>query len=239
MLTDAYLDQPQCTHWRPPPPAQPRWVCTIARNSHPEGNHGEHSEVLWSADRGATWTTGIRLEAPGAPTNSYGNILATDAGRLVVVYNQNLRNVSRFPSGQPFTRDDEMGFMVWRYSDDGGDTWSAQRLVGPLRNTSVDRSNSFHGGTQMFWSVDQVTRTRQGASLHAFTKMGTYMQSAPQETFLVSSPNLLTERNASAVTWAMYPEGDVGVRPPGPPGGMQWEEAHVVQLGTQPGMFSV
>ena len=240
MLADAYLDQPQCVVWAPPPPAAKRWVCTIARNSHPEGQFGEHSEILYSEDAGATWTVGIRLEAEGTATNSYGNIGQTDFGRLYVIYNMNINNVTRFPSGKPFTRDDELGFHAWRYSDDGGSTWSADRHVVPVRNTAVDRGNTFSGATQIFWSVDQVKRTRAGGSLHAFTKIGTYMQSPPEESFFILSNNVNTERNASRVVWSVLPEGDAGVRPPCPSlGCMNWEEAHVVQLATQTGLFHV
>ena len=239
MLADQYLDQPQCTIWHSPPSAK-RWVCTIARNSHPEGNFGEHAEVLYSEDEGQTWTTGIRLEAEGAPTNSYGNIGQTDFGRLYVVYSMNLDNVTRFPSGKPFTRDDELGYHVWRYSEDGGSTWAGQRLTIPVPNTALDRSNSFGGSTQMFWSVDQIKRTRAGGSLYAFTKIGTYMQSAPEESFFLSSSNVNTERNASLVAWSVHPQGDAGVRPNCPaPDCMQWEEAHVVQLASQLGLFSL
>ena len=152
MITDAYLDQPQCTIWN-----GTRWVCTIARNSHPEGNFGEHSEILYSDDEGVSWTTGIRLEPEGTPTNSYGNILQTTFARIYVIYDMNLNNVTHFPDGKPFTRDDELGFFVARYSDDGGVTWSAERLTLPQRVTRIDRDNSFNGSTLMFWSVDQVT----------------------------------------------------------------------------------
>jgi hypothetical protein len=237
MLEDLYLDQPQCAIWPGPPR---RWVCTIARNSAAEGHYGEHAEILYSTDQGLSWVTGIRLENASSPTNSYGNMLLTPFGRLAVVYSMNINNISTFPNGQSFTRDDELGFMVWRFSDDGGDTWSGDRYLVPLRNTFIDRHNSFNGTTQIFWSVDRITTTRQGASLRAYTKIGTYMQSAPEESFFVSSPNILTERNASAVTWSLYPEGDIGVQPPGgTPSRMQWEEAHVIQLSTIPGMYSV
>ena len=240
MLQDQYLDQPQCAVWAPPPPSNKRWVCTIARNSAPEGNFGEHSEVLYSEDAGATWVSGMRLEAEGSCTNSYGNIGLTDFGRLYVIYNMNLRNVTHLPSGKPITRDDELGFMVWRYSDDGGSTWSQDRHTIPLRSTAVDRNNSFNGATQIFWSVDQIKRTRAGGALHAYTKIGTYMQSAPEESFLLLSANVNEERNASLVTWALLPDGDVGLRPPCRSlGCMQWEEAHVVQLATQAGVFQL
>jgi hypothetical protein len=120
MLTDLYLDQPQCTIWK-----QSRWVCTIARNTEPEGHFGEHSEILYSDDRGASWTTGIRLEPLGTPTNSYGNILQTNYGRIYVVYNMNLLNVTHFPDGQSFSRDDELGFS-WRATAMTGETPGVQ-----------------------------------------------------------------------------------------------------------------
>ena len=222
MLADAYLDQPQCVIWDSATVV--RWVCTIARNSHPEGNFGEHSEVLFSDDEGLSWTTGIRLETEAEPTNSYGNIVQSTFGRIYVVYNMNLNNVTHFPDGKSFTRDDELGFFVARYSDDGGETWSAQRLTLPQRVTRIDRENSFNGSTLIFWSVDQIKVTAGGAAIQGYTKIGTYMQSAPEQTFFMSSPNLLTERNASAVTWDVFPDGDDGVAAPN--ASLQWEEGH-------------
>ena len=223
MLADLYLDQPQCTIWAGGP-INARWVCTIARNSEPEGHFGEHSEILYSDDEGASWTTGIRLEPEGTPTNSYGNIIQSNFGRIFVIYNMNLRNITHFPNGQSFQRDDELGYFVARYSDDGGATWSSERLTLPQRVTRVDRDNSFNGSTLMFWSVDQIKVTRGGAAIQAYTKIGTYVQSQPEETFFMSSPNILTERNASAVTWDVFPDGDDGVA--APTSGMQWEEGH-------------
>jgi len=238
MLVDSYLDQPQCAVWTPPPPAKKRWVCTIARNSHPEGNIGEHSEILYSEDAGATWTTGIRLEAEGTPTNSYGNIGQTGFGRLFVVYDMNLRNIT--PPPPLGHRDDELGFHVWRYSDDGGSSWSPDRYIIPVNNTSIDRNNTFHGATQIFWSVDQIKVTRAGGSIHAFTKIGRYVQSPPEESFFIHSANINSERDPSLVAWSVFPEGDTGVRPPCPSlGCMNWEEAHVVQLASQAGCFTV
>jgi hypothetical protein len=71
-LADLYLDQPYCVvSSKVVTQGVPRWVCTITRNQQPEGHTGEHSEVLYSDDRGATWTTGIRLEAVGSVTNAY------------------------------------------------------------------------------------------------------------------------------------------------------------------------
>lgn len=67
---------------------------------------------------------------------------------------------------------------------------------------------------------------------------GTYMQIAPEETWFWSSPNILTEQNASAVTWDMWPDGDVGVAPPPADHNKQWEEGHLLQLAHSTGFFS-
>ena len=66
------------------------------------------------------------------------------------------------------------------------------------------------------WGVDQV-KTIDGTDSVAFgfTKIGTYVQNAPQELWFLRSDNLLTEKNASKVTWKLLPEGDHGILPPG------------------------
>jgi hypothetical protein len=119
-------------------------VATITRNSRPEGNRGEHVECLYSDDAGATWSTPVKLE-PGAGTvegltNAYSSLVDTEFGRLYVSYNINLDNVTHFPNGQSFPRDDTQGAYVARWSDDGGETWSSERIRLPIRTTSIDRN---------------------------------------------------------------------------------------------------
>jgi hypothetical protein len=104
---------------------------------------------------------------------------------------------------------------VARWSDDGGESWSAERVVLPVRKTAIDRSNSpFNGSTLMFWSVDQYKRRPDGDTATVFlgfTKIGTYGYEPPEEAWLWSSPNMLSERNASAITWLQLPAGDSGI----------------------------
>jgi hypothetical protein len=107
-----------------------------------------------------------------------------------------------------------------------------------MRNTAVDRGNTFHGAT------DVLVRGSNQADAHgrlAARVRKDRMQSAPEESFFVLSENDNTERNASLVAWRLLPDGDAGVRPPScPPScGAQREEAHVVQLATEPGLFHV
>jgi len=193
-------------------------------------------EVLWSDDLGATWVSGVRLEPVGAVTNAYGVIVQSLAGRVYVVYNRNSDNVTTLPNSTTPIRNDELGHFVMRWSDDGGESWSPGFLEVPFRPTWIDGNNTFRGAVKMMWSVDQV-KVAGGRTYHAFTKIGTFDQAAPEESFFLSSPNLLTAADAAEVTWDLLPAGEQGVRAPSR--GMQWEEAHVAPLPSGSGFFSV
>lgn len=221
VLEDLYLDQtgvvvvPQ-----PGQPGRARWVMTITRNSLPEGNRGEHVECLYSDDAGATWSTPAKLEpgagTPGGLTHAYSAILAADFGRLYVTYSLNLYNVTRFPDGTPFTRDDTLGQYVARWSDDSGATWSPERILLPLRTTAIDRGNDpFNGAVMLFWSVDVPKRRPDGDNATVFlgfSKLGAYMGTGDvEEAFIMASPNLATERNVSKIVWNTLPDGDTGI----------------------------
>lgn len=235
MLSDNYLDQPNVVVIpHPTVPNRTRWVSTITRNSAPEGNRGEHVECLYSDDAGVTWSVPVKLE-PGAGTvegltNAYSAIVATTFGRVYVTYNLNIDNVTHFPDGEPFTRDDTQGAYVMRWSDDAGESWSAQRVVLPFRQTAIDRANvPFNGSLNMFWSVDQFkSRAGDDAVFLGFTKMGTYAYEAPEESWLWRSPNLRTARDVADVVWDMLPSGDVGVA--SVPARTIIEETHILPL---------
>lgn len=79
----------------------------------------------------------------------------------------------------PLARVDELGHFVMRSSDDGGRSWS-ERVEVPYRLTPLDYNNSFAGKVKIMWCVDQI-KVRKGRTYHAFTKIGTYVQNAPQE----------------------------------------------------------
>ena len=42
-----------------------------------------------------------------------------------------------------------------RYSDDGGATWSTERYKVPIRVTSIDKQNPWHGNTLQGWTVSK------------------------------------------------------------------------------------
>lgn len=210
--------------------------CTTTRNHHPLPTP---SQCLYSDDAGASWSIPVKLE-PGAGTvegltSAYSAILATTYGRVYVSYNLNLGNVTHFPNGEAFTRDDTQGSYVLRWSDDSGASWSSERIVLPWRQTAIDRNNvPFNGSTVMFWSVDQFkSRVGETTVYLGFTKIGTYSYAPPEESFLWSSPNLRTERDVSKIVWTTFPEGDVGIS--SVPPRTLIEETHILPLSSEGG----
>ncbi len=48
---------------------------------------------------------------------------------------------------------DSLGYFVFKYSDDGGRSWSANRYPIPAREMDIDRKNPFAGKIRYFWNV--------------------------------------------------------------------------------------
>ncbi|MBN2450380.1 MAG: exo-alpha-sialidase, partial [Lentisphaeria bacterium] len=196
------------------------WLCALTTAAGHEGAHGEFVGVTRSADRGRTWTPLLPLEDPDGPESCYSVPLVTPSGRVYVFYNYNGDNV-RAPK-----RSDELGWFVFRYSDDGGASWS-ERFRLPMRMTRCDRENTFAGRVQLFWCISHAVVTQDDVYI-AFTKMRTYVQE-DNEGWVFRSPNLLRERDPGRIRWELLPEGDDGIR--APELGSVQEEHNIVALG--------
>ena len=70
---------------------------------------------------------------------------------MLVVNTANLDNVNTL-DGHHISRTDEFGYFIYRYTDDGGDTWSSSFYNISYRQTAIDRNNSFHGKQNEFWN---------------------------------------------------------------------------------------
>ena len=57
------------------------------------------------------------------------------------------------------------------------------------------------------WTVD-VVKKRDGAVYFGFTKIGQYLLGPPEEMWILSSPNLLSEPNPNKIAWKLLPEGN-------------------------------
>lgn len=260
MLRSGYLDQPYCVvlpprsssvmgqqHWQQQQQhrrRQPRWVCTVTGSTGGEGSHGEHVQSLWSDDAGRHWSQAVTVEPPplnARVANAYSTIVLGPAGRVYVIYNMNVNNVTKFPTGKAIGRTDCQGQFVMRWSEDGGETFSAERLVVPYRLTSVDSHNDFGGTTKEMWTVDQ-TKVRGGVAYFAFTKIEHYLLAPPEELWVLASPNILTEQDPRKVTWSLRPSGDHGLAPPFHNVSDETtviEEAHVVPLNQSGGFYMI
>ena len=148
--------------------------------------------------------------------------------------------MTHLPSGKAITRTDELGYFIYRYTDDGGATWSPELYNITTRQTAIDRNNSFNGKTSIFWNVDQF-KHRGNDTYAMFTKINQYVQNPPEQGFILHSPNAMTELDASKIVWDFLPDGDEG---PGCPQGFDpaatvAEEWHVLPLLNSSGFYAV
>lgn len=194
------------------------WVCVMTTAHGHEGAQTQHIVATRSANKGRAWSDLISIEAAGPPESSYATALKAPSGRIFVFYNyntDNLRAVKR-SDGSWESRVDTQGHFVWKYSDDGGRTWSGKRYEIPVRETRVDRENVYGGAVRFFWHVGRPL-ILNGAAFVTLHKVGSFERRGfmnNSEGWFLRSPNLLTETDPEKVVWETLPEGDIGLRPP-------------------------
>ena len=130
-----------------------------------------------------------------------------------------------------FKRVDSLGHYVFKYSDDHGRSWSAERYDVPVRLFACDRENVYAGKLCFFWNVGRPLILRDGTALFVLHKVGAMGEGffARSEGCFLHSDNLLTERDPARIRFATLPDGETGLRTP-PGGGRVAEEQSVVQL---------
>ena len=117
-------------------------------------------------------------------------------------------------------------------------THNTRKYMHTYRLTPLDEYNTYGGKVKLMWCVDQVKEAPNGWAVYGFTKIGGYVQNAPQELWFLASDNMLSDSdNASNVRWTLLPNGDHGILPPGvsegppaDPTGDVFEEAHILPL---------
>ena len=129
-------------------------------------------------------------------------MLKAPSGRIYIFYNHNTDNVREipadpcewFPDGV-CRRVDSLGHFVFKYSDDHGRTWSAQRYPIPVRDLDIDRRNPFGGKLRFFWNVGKPF-VHAGTAFVSLHKVGGFGEGffTRSEGVLLKSANLLTER---------------------------------------------
>lgn len=227
-LAFGYADQPYILTL-----ADGTWLCLVTSADGHEGDPSQGVFSLRSPDKGRTWSKPIRLEPAGVPENSYAVGLVTPAGRAYAFYNFNSGNVRRVEreDGGSYARVDCLGDYVFRYSDDGGITWSAERYPVPIRPFHCDRTNIYGGKIRFFWNVGRPCVRAHGEVVIPHHKVGAMGDGfyAESEGAFLGSKNLLTESDPGKIAFETLPEGQHGLRTP-PGGGRVAEEQSLVEL---------
>ena len=125
-----------------------------------EGNKGQHVVSCRSSDNGKTWDALVDIEPADGPEASWAMPYLTSSGRVYVFYTYNAGDMREVVASTAYARKrvDTLGEYAFKYSDDGGKTWSKQRWFIPVRETSIDRRNPYKGDVRFFWGSIVLAR---------------------------------------------------------------------------------
>ena len=199
------------------------WLCVMTTGPGVEGDTRQHVISTTSGDHGKTWLPPVDIEPNGPPEASWVMPLKVPSGRVYAFYVYNGDNMREVESldGEPMKRVDTLGHLVFKYSDDNGQTWSAERYRIPLRTTEIDRANVYGGDVHFFWGVGKpVVHETEGAVYFGAAKVGNFLRDGfmhTSEGIFLKSDNILTEDDPDKVHWEMLPDGDIGLRAPNGP----------------------
>ncbi|MGH2561578.1 MAG: LamG-like jellyroll fold domain-containing protein [Thermomicrobiales bacterium] len=215
---EGYCDQPYVVLTN-----EGHWLCVLTTGPGHEGDNRQHVVSTLSTDQGKTWSPLVDIEPNGPPEASWVMPLAVPSGRIYAFYvhnSDNLREIAS-PEGHTVHRVDTLGHLVFKYTDDGGRTWSDRRYEIPLRVTEIDRHNVTGGKVLFFWGVGKPkTHEQEGAVYFGAAKVGNFVKDGfmdPSEGIFLKSGNILTESDPEKIRWEMLPDGDVGLRSPSGP----------------------
>ncbi|MCE4027171.1 exo-alpha-sialidase [Microbacterium sp. Au-Mic1] len=209
------------------------WLCVVTSSDAHEGDSSQRIIARTSADRGRTWSQPIDIEPADGPEASWAVPLVTPSGRVYVFYTYNTQNIREVPTDTGRSpRVDTLGDMVFRYSDDEGRSWSADRFQVPIRTFDIDRRNPFGGDVLFWWSVGKPEIVGTSVFIAA-SKVGEFREESQgfqktSEGFLLRSDNILEVQDAAEIRWETLPDGDFGLQAPD---GEVAEEHKVVGLG--------
>ncbi|HOD82854.1 MAG: hypothetical protein BWX88_04433 [Planctomycetes bacterium ADurb.Bin126] len=216
---EGYCDQPYVAITK-----DGNWLCVLTTGKGSEGQSGQHVVATISKDQGKTWGPLTDIEPADGPEASWAVPLVVPGGRVYAFYTYNGDRIDRLPGREGKIRADTLGWYCYRFSDDGGRTWSKDRFRIPLRVTACDRANQWKGEVQIFWGIDKPKITGTGVRF-GFTKLGKYMLDNG-EGWMMHSDNILTEPEVSKIRWTLLPVGEHGLRVP-QFGSIQEEHNHV------------
>ncbi len=203
-----------------------------------EGGPGLRLYHCTSADDGRTWTdpTPIEESLTSPSHDGYQLVHPTNHNTVYLIYGFNEGHIHHTSSSSAanahvdLPRGDmqlEEGFRL-KVSTDGGRTYPKERHTIPVRRTAIDDANPWGGKTIGAFHCDKPIVI--GESVYfAFQKTPEGGGETPNaEVFIMSSPDLLTQKDPSKATWLTLPEG---------PRGLQWPSR--LNLGEEPHVLPV
>jgi hypothetical protein len=234
--TETYSDQPYIVETD-----DRAWLCVLTTGAGREGQTGQHVVTVRSTDRGKTWSAPVDVEPADGPEASYAVLLKVPsgyptAGRIYCFYNHNTDNVreviadkSTWSPDGTCRRVDSLGHFVYKFSDDGGRSWSPRRYEVPQRDMEIDRQNPYGGRLKFFWNVGKPFVHAHSAyvPLHKVGGFGHGFFTRSEGVFLKSA-NLFAETDPDQITWETLPDGDYGLRTPSGGGPIAEEQSTVV-----------
>ena len=213
--SEGYCDQPYVVKL-----PDGTWLCTMTTGKGREGASGQHIVSTRSKDHGQTWEPLTDIEPATGPEASWVMPYLTDYGRVYVFYTYNSENMREIAvghslGGKTTKRVDTLGQYAYKYSDDGGKSWSKQRWYIPVRAGRIDRENPYQGKVRFFWGVGKPIKHKD-AMLLGFAKVGRFGAGfmAESEGWFLKCENIDRERDPERLVWKTLPEGDHGLKSP-------------------------
>ncbi len=193
------------------------WLCTMTTGKGHEGQSSQHIVSCRSSDQGKTWEPHVDIESASDPEASWVMPYLTTYGRVYAFYTYNAKNMREVIATTAYARKrvDTLGEYAFKYSDDGGMTWSQQRWFIPVRETGIDRRNPYKGAVRFFWGVGKPIQ-HNGSMYLGFSKVGGFGDNfiASSESWFLRCTNIETERNPDKLEWKTLPDGDDGLKSP-------------------------
>ncbi len=206
--SEGYCDQPYVVQLN-----DGGWLLVMTTTRGDEGENGQHIVSTRSSDQGRTWSPLVDIEPSDGPEASWVMPYLTGYGRVYVFYTYNAANMRSVIGGG--NRVDTLGKYAFKFSDDGGRSWSKMRWYIPVRETAIDRNNPYNGEVRFFWGVGKPIR-HKGNMYLGFSKVGKFGRGflEQSESWLLRCENIELEQDPNSLKWDTLPEGDFGLKSP-------------------------
>ena len=209
---EGYCDQPYVVVTQ-----ERRWLCVMTTGRGMEGEHGQHIVSTMSTDKGRSWSDPVDIEPADGPEASWVMpFIVPESGRVYVFYTYNKNDLREVLSDDgSIKRVDLLGGYFFRFSDDGGASWSERRHEIRLRLFRCDRENPYGGNIPFFWGVGKPI-LHDGAMYLGFAKIGRFGEGVmyKSEGAFLKSTNILTETDPEKIVFETLPDGEVGLKAP-------------------------